>query len=90
MVTGVGRGIGQAAALGLAEAGCNIAGLYQTRYEATQALVKALGRRFLPIECNLLGATVEQLNEVVGQVVAELGQLDILVNNWSMKNVKAS
>jgi 2-deoxy-D-gluconate 3-dehydrogenase len=81
LVTGVGRGIGQAAALGLAEAGCDIAGLYQTRYEATQTQVEALGRRFLPIECNLLEATIERLNSVVGQVVAELGQLDILVNN---------
>lgn len=81
LVTGAGRGIGQAAALGLAEAGCDIAGLYQTRYETTQAQVEALGRRFLPIECNLLEATVEQLNSVVSQVVTGLGQLDILVNN---------
>lgn len=81
LVTGAGRGIGQAAALGLAEAGADIAGLYQSRYEETQAQVEALGRRFLPIECNLLEATVEQLNGVVERVVAELGQLNILVNN---------
>ncbi len=81
LVTGVGRGIGQAAALGLAEAGADIAGLYQTRYEETQAQVEALGRRFLPIECDLLEATVDQLNGVVDRVVAELGQLNILVNN---------
>jgi 2-deoxy-D-gluconate 3-dehydrogenase len=81
LVTGVGRGIGQAAALGLAEAGADIVGLYQSRYQETQAQVEALGRRFLPIECNLLAASVAQLNEVVEQVVSELGQLNILVNN---------
>ena len=81
LVTGVGRGIGQAAALGLAEAGADIAGLYQSRYEETRIQVEALGRRFLPIECNLLEATVEQLNRVFDRVVAKLGQLNILVNN---------
>ena len=81
LVTGVGRGIGQAAALGLAEAGADIAGLYQTRYQETQEQVEALGRRFLPVECNLLEASVAQLNGVVDQIVGELGQLNILVNN---------
>lgn len=81
LVTGVGRGIGQAVAIGLAEAGADIAGLYQTRYQETQEQVEALGKRFLPLECNLLEATVAQLNEVIDQVVSELGRLDILVNN---------
>ena len=69
LVTGAGRGIGQAAAVGLAEAGADIAGLYQSRYKETQEQVEALGRRFLPIECNLLEATVDQLHDVVSLVV---------------------
>jgi 2-deoxy-D-gluconate 3-dehydrogenase len=81
LVTGAGRGLGQAMAVGLAEAGANIAGLYLTRYEETQAQVEALGRRFLPLQCDLREATVARLNEVVGQVVGEMGGLDILVNN---------
>jgi len=81
LVTGMGRGLGQAMALGLAEAGADIAGLYRTNYEETQAQVETLGRRFLPVQCDLLGASVERLNEVVAQVVEELGGLDILVNN---------
>jgi 2-dehydro-3-deoxy-D-gluconate 5-dehydrogenase len=81
LVTGCGRGIGQAIALGLAEAGADIAGMYTTRYEETRQQVEALGRRFLPIQCDLLEASVPQLNEVVAQVVSEMGRLDILVNN---------
>jgi 2-deoxy-D-gluconate 3-dehydrogenase len=81
LVTGAGRGLGQAMALGLAEAGADVAGLYQSRYEETQARVAALGRRFLPVECDLLQAGVAQLNQVVDRVVRELGGLDILVNN---------
>ena len=81
LVTGVGRGLGQAMSLGLAEAGADIAGLYNTRYEDTQAQVAALGRRFLPVQCDLQTASVSQLNEVVDRVDREMGQLDILVNN---------
>ena len=81
LVTGVGRGLGQAMAVGLAEAGADIAGVYHTRYEETQAQVQALGRRFLPVACDLREAPVARLNEVVDQVVTALGGLDILVNN---------
>ena len=81
LVTGVGRGLGQAMAIGLAEAGADIAGLYLTRYEDTQAQVEALGRHFLPVHCDLREATVAQVSEVVGQVAREMGGLNILVNN---------
>lgn len=81
LVTGVGRGLGQAMALGLAEAGADIAGVYSNNYKETRAQVEALGRRFLAVQCDLRRAPVSQLGEVVDQVVRELGRLDILVNN---------
>ena len=81
LVTGVGRGIGQAMAMGLAEYGADIAGLYNTRYEETQQMVTNLGRRFLPVQANLETATTDDLSDAVGQVVNEFGRLDILVNN---------
>jgi 2-deoxy-D-gluconate 3-dehydrogenase len=81
LVTGVGRGLGQAMAVGLAEAGADVAGLYATRYEETQVAVEALGRRFLPIACDLAEADVPGLQAVVERVVSALGGLDILVNN---------
>jgi 2-deoxy-D-gluconate 3-dehydrogenase len=81
LVTGVGRGLGQAMTLGLAEAGADIAGLYLSNFLDTQIQVEALGRRFLPLQCDLGQATVADLEGVVGKVVQELGRLDILVNN---------
>jgi 2-deoxy-D-gluconate 3-dehydrogenase len=81
LVTGAGRGIGQAMAVALADAGADIAGLYNTRYAETAALVQERGRRFLPIPLDLTTATPDALNDVVQQVVTGLGRLDILVNN---------
>jgi 2-deoxy-D-gluconate 3-dehydrogenase len=81
LVTGVGRGLGQAMAVGLAEAGADVAGLYHTRYEETQAEVEGLGRRFLPLQCDLQEAAVARLGEVVDQVLNAWGKLNILVNN---------
>ncbi|MBZ0298527.1 MAG: 2-dehydro-3-deoxy-D-gluconate 5-dehydrogenase KduD [Anaerolineae bacterium] len=81
LVTGVGRGLGQAMAVGLAEAGADIAGVYHTRYEDTETQVTALGRRFVPIQLDLRSASTEQLAQVVDQAVSALGRLDILVNN---------
>jgi 2-deoxy-D-gluconate 3-dehydrogenase len=81
LVTGAGRGLGQAMAVGLAEAGADIAGLDLISLEETQAQVETLGRRFMPVAGNLRDMTPTQLNEMVGQVVQELGTLDILINN---------
>ena len=46
LVTGAGRGLGQAMAVALAEAGADIAGLDVIPQDETAALVQALGRRF--------------------------------------------
>ena len=81
LVTGAGRGLGQAMAVGLAEAGAGVAGLDIIPLEETQAQVEALGRCFQPVQCDLREATAARLNEVVGQVASEMGGLDILVNN---------
>jgi 2-dehydro-3-deoxy-D-gluconate 5-dehydrogenase len=81
LVTGASRGLGQAMALGLAEAGADIAGLDVLETDETQALVEGLGRRYLPVTANLLKASPEDLAAVVTGIVASLGRLDILINN---------
>lgn len=82
LVTGASRGLGQAMAVGLAEAGADIAGLDRTPDCAdTCAQVEALGRRFMNVECDLRTESVDGLNNTVATIVNELGRLDILVNN---------
>ncbi len=81
LVTGASRGLGQAMALGLAEAGADVAGLDIVECGETGDQVRALGKRFISLVCDLRQASPEKLVEMVNEVVATLGRLDILVNN---------
>lgn len=81
LVTGASRGLGQAMALGLAEAGADIAGLDLTECAETCEQVEGLGRRFHSVVFDLREATPDRLTEVVSEIVANLGRLDILLNN---------
>jgi len=81
LVTGASRGLGQAMAIGLAEAGADIVGLDKTGCEDTCSQVEAFGRRYKPVLCDLLEVDREQLNAIVADVVQSFGRLDILVNN---------
>ncbi len=81
LVTGAAQGLGQGYALALAEAGADIAALDRADVTATAQAVAALGRRCVALKCDLREATVAELNQIVGDVVAQLGRLDILVNN---------
>lgn len=79
-VTGAGRGIGQALAWGLAQAGADIATVTRTGESTeTRRLVESCGRRFVDLKADL--GVPEQRAGLAKQVAAELGRLDILVNN---------
>lgn len=80
MVTGASRGLGQGMALGLAEAGADIVGVSRGDCDDTAAQVRALGRRFLHLPCDLAISTVDEVQSLVVRAVSELGRLDILVN----------
>lgn len=81
LVTGANRGLGQAAALALAEAGADVALLGRGDPGETADRVRALGRRALVIAADLAVASAADLASAVADVVEELGALDILVNN---------
>lgn len=81
LVTGTSRGLGQGAAVALAEAGADIALLDRGDASATADLVEATGRHVLRLQRDLVSATPEDLGSAVDEVIAELGGLDILVNN---------
>jgi 2-dehydro-3-deoxy-D-gluconate 5-dehydrogenase len=81
LVTGAGRGLGQALAVGLAEAGADVAALDVLPLEETREQVTALGRRCHAMDVDLMGARAERAAGIVGECATELGRLDILVNN---------
>jgi 2-dehydro-3-deoxy-D-gluconate 5-dehydrogenase len=82
LVTGVSRGLGQAMAVGLAEAGADIAGLASSEdVSESRRMVEATGRRFIQIQADLRIASVSDLEGYVQRTVGELGRLDILINN---------
>ncbi|MFC7710084.1 SDR family NAD(P)-dependent oxidoreductase [Micromonospora lupini] len=82
LVTGGSRGIGAGIALRLAQDGADVALTY--RQDATQAAavvkqIEALGRRALMIQADNADPTA--VRDAVDRTAAELGRLDILVNN---------
>lgn len=79
MVTGCSTGLGQGMALGLAEAGADIVGIYTVDAPETKEAVEKLGRRFLGLKANLI--SIEPVETLVKSAVEGFGRLDILVNN---------
>lgn len=81
VVTGGGRGIGRAIAISLAEVGADvvITARSQKDIEETATQVRALGRRALPIVCDVTKS--DQVDAMAKRAIAEFGKVDILVNN---------
>ena len=79
IVTGASRGLGQGMAMGLAEAGADVALVASTATEETARKIRVLGRRVCQIQPNLLDPGI--VPRIVDAAVKELGGIDILVNN---------
>lgn len=82
LVTGSGHGIGAALALGLARAGADVVVHYYGSEEPAKEVaeqIKALGRRSVAIAGDMTDSAAT--SAVVEAAIAELGGLDILVNN---------
>jgi NAD(P)-dependent dehydrogenase (short-subunit alcohol dehydrogenase family) len=88
IVTGSSRGLGKAIAVGLAREGADIVVASRTETEKerlpgtiykTADEVRALGRRTLPIRCDV--TSEQSVNDMVLKALAEFEHIDILVNN---------
>jgi 2-hydroxycyclohexanecarboxyl-CoA dehydrogenase len=81
LVTGAGRGIGRAIALTLAREGCQVglADVLPGSAEAAAAEVEALGAKGLALPVDLTSRA--EVESMVGKALAQLGQIDVLVNN---------
>ena len=80
IVTGAGRGIGQAYAVGLAEAGADVAIVDVIDMDETIAAIEKLGRRAIGIKADLSKGEKEA-PKIVAKVVKAFKKVDILVNN---------
>jgi NAD(P)-dependent dehydrogenase (short-subunit alcohol dehydrogenase family) len=88
LVTGASRGIGRAIALGLAEAGADVALASRTRedLESAAAEIRSLGRRALVLPVDV--SDLAQIRGMVGSTVDSFGGIDILVNAAGMPGRK--
>ena len=81
LVTGGGRGLGRAIAIGLADHGADVAVTSRTQAELdeTAAAVRAVGRECLVIPGD--AGQKSEIDRVVGEMASRWGRCDILVNN---------
>ncbi len=80
VVTGASRGLGEAMALALAEAGADVALVARTAgsLDAVAARVREMGRRALAVPVDL--SRTEGIEEMAHRVVDGYGRVDVLVN----------
>lgn len=82
LVTGASRGIGRAIANKFAEAGAHVAFTYLSSVEKGEALVKELEAFGIKAKGYRSDASMfEAAEELVNAVVADFGQIDVLINN---------
>jgi 2-deoxy-D-gluconate 3-dehydrogenase len=80
IVTGAARGLGQAIAIGLAEAGASIVAVdVITPMHETAAAVQEAGGKYLPVQADL--HTTANITEILDSAVDRFGHVDILINN---------
>ena len=82
LVTGASRGIGRAIANQFAQAGANVAFTYLSSVEKGEALVKELEAYGIKAKGYRSDASLfDAAEELVNSVVADFGQIDVLINN---------
>ncbi len=79
LITGVSRGLGQAMAIALAQAGADIVGAGLQGMGQTKGQIEALGRRCHEIKIDLMER--DQALSLAREAVDAFGRVDILVNN---------
>lgn len=84
VVTGAGRGIGRALAVGLAEAGADIVLLARTEKDLTETacLVEEKGQRALILPTDVTNR--DDVHTAIKTVIEKWGRIDILINNAGM------
>jgi NAD(P)-dependent dehydrogenase (short-subunit alcohol dehydrogenase family) len=90
LITGASRGIGRAVAIGLAQAGADLAIASRKLPDLEKAAdeIRKTGRKCLPIAAHI--GRIEEINHLVTRVLEEYGKIDILINNAATNPTMAS
>jgi 2-deoxy-D-gluconate 3-dehydrogenase len=84
LVTGAARGLGEAMALALAEAGADVAVVDMQPVDAVAGAIAERGVRCAGRRADLSALTAHAADELVAWARAELGDVSVLVNNAGM------
>lgn len=85
LVTGAGKGIGRALAIGLAEAGCNVALVSRTLSDLQETAAIISEHTTALSYCYPADVSQrEQMEEVFSRLAADAGRIDVLINNAGM------
>ena len=90
LVTGGGRGIGRATALGLARGGADVIVNYLSNRDAADEVaetVRGLGRKALPVQADV--GKKQDVEALFAQIDSVFGKLDILINNAALGGPKS-
>ncbi|MEK7780147.1 MAG: SDR family oxidoreductase [Verrucomicrobiota bacterium] len=79
--TGASRGIGQSVCVAFAREGATVVGVARSDLAETGDKVKAAGGSFVANNADLGTGTQKESAEVIAQILAKTGQIDVLVNN---------
>jgi 2-dehydro-3-deoxy-D-gluconate 5-dehydrogenase len=79
IVTGGTRGLGRGMAIGLANAGADVALVDREEASETADVIRSMGRRALTLSADLM--SIEAIPSLVQKTIDAFGKVDILVNN---------
>jgi dehydrogenase/reductase SDR family protein 4 len=90
LITGASRGIGQAIAIGYAQAGADVvvASRKLPDLEKVAQQIRGMGRKSLAVEAHV--ARMEEIKNLLNKIKEEFGKIDILVNNAGTNPTMAS
>ncbi len=88
IITGAGRGIGKAIALGFANQGATIVAAARTESEVIEVAekVKRLGKESLGIVCDV--SNEEEVKNLIGTTIKNFGKIDVLINNAGIGSMR--
>ena len=81
VVTGASRGIGRAICVAFAKAGATVVGVARSDLAETGVAVEKVGGQFIAHNADLGTGTQKESHDVIAQILATTGQIDVLINN---------